>query len=306
MPIENKVYAASEIDFIIHQVAERPDPRKVLMCTPEYFDVKDVKNVYMNNKEVNPINVKRQWLKLKDQYLKLKDKKLIDDLLFMRGAPDCEDMVFVINQSFPWVYANGEKVAVMSKLKFESRQKEMPYVKAYFEEIGYQTLELKNTQVFEGQGDTIPHPGKRLLYGGYGHRTTKDAYEELAELLKVPIIGLHLIDERFYHLEKCFLPIDIDTVIICPDAFSFNSLEAIKIMFKNVIRIPPFEASTRFSLTSHVLYDRRSKTKTALMHYGSSFVYQALESRGYEITELDTSEFIKSGGSVAGLKMMVY
>lgn len=306
MGIVNKVYSLSEIDFIVHQIADRQDPRKVVMCTPEYYDVKDVKNVYMNNKAVNPLVVKRQWLKLKDEYLRLKDRKLIDDLLFIRGVPECEDMVFVINQSFPWQYATGEKVAVMSKMKHSSRQKEIEFVKQFYLEIGYNVLELNRTLVFEGQGDTLPHPGKRLLYGGYGHRTTKEAYDEIAELLRVPVVALELIDERFYHLEKCFLPLDIDTVMICPEAFTFESLQAIKLMFKNVIRIPPIEASGRFSLTSHILYDRKTKTKSALIHYGSSFAYQALEKEGFDIVEVDTSEFIKSGGSVAGLKMMIY
>lgn len=306
MPIQNKIYSFSEIDFIVHQLADRQDPKKVMLCTPEFFDVKDVKNIYMNNKEVNPIVVKRQWLKLKDEYLKLKERKLIDDVVFLRGEPECEDMVFVVNQSFPWITQKGEKVAIMSNMKFESRQKEVFLVEKFYEEIGYRPIKLSGKEVFEGMGDAIPHPGKRLIYGGYGHRTTKEALTEVAQILDTPIVLLKLIDERFYHLEKCFLPLDIDTVMICAEAFDLESLKSIHLLFKNVIRIPPIEASGRLSITSHIFYDRKTKSKIAIMHYGSAFAYNELIKLGYEIIEVDTSEFIKSGGSVAGLKMMIY
>ncbi|MBY0425937.1 MAG: hypothetical protein K2Q22_09905, partial [Cytophagales bacterium] len=80
----------------------------------------------------------------------------------------------------------------------------------------------------------------------------------------------------------------------------------IKHLFKNVIRIPDFEAQKFFSLNAHTLYDRKTRNKTAVMQYGSTLTYRALAENGYQVIEVDTSEFMKSGGSVYNMKLMLY
>lgn len=112
----------------------------------------------------------------------------------------------------------------MSKMKHVSRQREVPAFKAKYEKLGYKVLELKETELFEGMGDTIHYFGKNLLFGGYGHRSDRQAYQELSSLLNVEIVPLELIDERFYHLDTCFLPIDDETVLLYPKAFKEEDL----------------------------------------------------------------------------------
>lgn len=132
-------------------------------------------------------------------------------------------MVFTANQSFPWIL-NGEKVVIMSKMRFPSRQKEVPYFREFYSKLGYRIEELCEATMFEGMGDTIPHIGKQLLYGGYGHRSDPKAFEEISKILEVPIVLLRLVDERFYHLDTCFLPISEETVLLCPEAFDAEDL----------------------------------------------------------------------------------
>lgn len=116
----------------------------------------------------------------------------------------------------------------MSKMKHESRQKEVPAFRAFYERLGYKVLELKETELFEGMGDTIHYFGKNLLFGGYGHRSDKSAYKELSSKLDVNIVPLELVDERFYHLDTCFLPIDDETVLLYPKAFTEEDLAILK------------------------------------------------------------------------------
>jgi N-dimethylarginine dimethylaminohydrolase len=306
--INGKVYSGSEIDFNIYNAQDRLEPRKLLMCTPEHYDIVDVKNPYMENniKTVSRTAAKRQWKALRDVYMKLWENKLLDEVVLINSQEGMEDMIFVANQTFPWLTKSGEKVVVLGKMKHESRQREVPYFAEFFEKNGYRTIELKNTDLFEGTGDTVSHIGKRLLYGGYGYRTDKNAFSELAEVLDIPIVALELVDDRFFMLSMCFLPLDVDTVMIVPDAFSFESYSIIKHMFKNVIRIPDFEAMKYFSLNAHTLHDRKTRNKTVIMQYGSSLSYHALAEQGYNIIEVDTSEFMKSGGSVYNMKLMLY
>lgn len=305
---KSKVFTSQQVDFNIYHVPDRMEPKRVLLCTPEHYDVVDVKNAYMekNVKTVSKVLAKRQWKALRDVYMRLWENKLLDEVLFINGQPECEDMIFTANQGFPWISKTGEKIMVLSKMKYEARQKETPFFEEYFKQIGYKPLELTQTALFEGTGDTVAHVGKRLLYGGYGFRTDASAYDEMAEKLDVPIVALELVDERFFMLGMCFLPLDVDTVMIVPDAFSFESFSTIKHLFKNIIRIPDFEAEKYFSLNAHTFHDRRSKQKFAILQYGSSFTATALEQHGYQLIEVDTSEFIKSGGSVYNMKLMLY
>jgi len=116
----------------------------------------------------------------------------------------------------------------MSKMKYESRQREVPAFRSLYGKLGYRILELKETKLFEGMGDTIHHFGRNLLFGGYGHRSDKLAYKELSSLLNVDIVPLELIDERFYHLDTCFLPIDDETVLLYPQAFREKDLTLLR------------------------------------------------------------------------------
>lgn len=303
----NKVYTASEINFTIDQVVERAEPRQLLMCAPDYFDVVDVKNVHMagNAGKIDKQKALKEWDLLKIAFAEAIPAGILDYIHVIPGAKDCEDMVFTANQSFPWLNQNSEKVVVMSKMRHESRKREVPFFEKFYKELGYQILHLEKSQMFEGMGDLIPHSGKMLLYGGYGHRTNKNSYTELSELLNVPIVALELIDERFYHLDTCFVSLNPDAVMICKEAFTRDGLNTLDKLYKRVHYIPIEEAIDYFALNAHTMYNNCGK-KMAFIQQGSTFTLGILQNEGFEVIEVDTSEYMKSGGSVFCMKMMVY
>ncbi|TVR82214.1 MAG: hypothetical protein EA412_01725 [Chitinophagaceae bacterium] len=306
--MKNKAYLPSEVDFKIEDIANRNEPLNVLMCTPDHFDIIDVKNVHMEGQAGNldKEKAKSQWNSQKEIYQTLKTRGVINDYWEIKGQMDCEDMVFCANQTFPWINNKNEKLVILSKMRHPSRQKEVAYFKEFFENKGYQTIDLKKSEMFEGMGDAIPHYGKNLIYGGFGHRTKKETYDEIAETLDVTIVCLELIDSRFYHLDTCFIPLDEESVILCPEAFTLEGLKVIEKLFSNVIRIPSTEASGLFSLNAHTINNQKNGKKAAIIQYGSIFTYNALEKSGFEVFEIDTAEFMKSGGSVFCMKMMTY
>jgi N-dimethylarginine dimethylaminohydrolase len=305
--ITNKTYQAHEIDFTINDIPNREEPRKVLMCSPEYFDIVDVKNVHMegNIGVLQKTVAVKQWEDLKNIYNSLVDEKILEQLYVIDGAENCEDMVFTANQSFPWML-NGEKTVVMSKMRHESRQREVPYFEKFYQDLGYNILHLQHTKMFEGMGDTIPHYGKNLLYGGYGHRSETTAYEEISKLLNVPVVTLELIDERFYHLDTCFIPINEETVLLCKEAFTEEGLSALRKLFKNIVEIPVEEAVDFFALNAHCINDKITGKKLVVIQKGTSVTKRVLEQNGYAVLQTDTSEYMKSGGSVFCMKMMLY
>jgi N-dimethylarginine dimethylaminohydrolase len=305
---KNKVFNASEANFSIKEIDLRQEPRKVLMCTPEYFDIIDIKNPHMEGNEgklKKDLSVK-QWNDIKEIYKSLASSGTLENFLEIKGEPGCEDMVFAANQSFPWITKEGEKIVIMSKMRHPSRQKEVGFFENFYRNAGYKIIHLKKTELFEGMGDAIPHYGRKLIYGGYGHRTDKYAYNELVEILKVPVVLLELTDKKFYHLDTCFLPLDEETVMLYSHAFKKSDLDGIHKLFKTVIDIPQSEACHNFALNAHIINDQKSQKKIAIIQKGSIYTNKVLAEHGFEIKEAETSEYIKSGGSVFCMKMMIY
>lgn len=294
----------NNISFSINDIKDRTDPTRVLMCSPDYFDIVDVKNVHMQGHigNTDKAQVNAQWQSLKDAYDALLTNKVLDEVSVIPGAPGCEDMVFCANQTLPWKMEDGSEVVVMSRMRHESRQREVPYFEEFFKNKGFKPLHFNNVKMFEGMGDVIPHPGKRLLYGGYGHRTTAEAYDELAQMLQTPVVALELINPKFYHLDTCFVPLSKDSVMLCREAFTEDGLAMIRQLFTKVYYIPEYEAEKYFSLNAHA-FDAHG-TKTAILQKGSAITVDVLKQEGYNVVEIETGEFMKSGGSVFCMKMM--
>lgn len=294
----------NNISFSINDIKDRTDPTRVLMCSPDYFDIVDVKNVHMQGHigNTDKAQVNAQWQSLKDAYDALLADKVLDEVSVIPGAPGCEDMVFCANQTLPWKMEDGSEVVVMSRMRHESRQREVPYFEEFFKNKGFKPLHFNNVKMFEGMGDVIPHPGKRLLYGGYGHRTTAEAYDELATMLQSPVVALELTNPKFYHLDTCFVPLSKDSVMLCREAFTEDGLAMIRQLFTKVYYIPEYEAEKYFSLNAHA-FDAHG-TKTAILQKGSTITLDVLKQEGYNVVEIETGEFMKSGGSVFCMKMM--
>ncbi len=302
--MQPKVYKTSTFSFNISDIPGREEPQNVLMSSPEYFDIIDEKNVHMQGHigNTNKEMVQQQWQALRQAYLELQKKGVLNEVSVVPGAESCEDMVFCANQSFPWVLEDGSKVVVMSRMRHASRQREVPYFESFYKDKGFKPLHFNAEVNFEGMGDVIPHPGKKLLYGGYGHRTSAEAYEELAQMLQVPVIALELVSPKFYHLDTCFVPLSVNSVMLCREAFSEEGFAMIDKLFEKVYLIPEEEAERYFSLNVHAF--ESNGVRTAILHPGSTVTKEVLQKEGFNVIEIDTSEFMKSGGSVFCMKMM--
>ncbi len=63
-----------------------------------------------------------------------------------------------------------------------------------------------------------PLPGD-ILFGGYRFRSDAKSHLWIGHQLKVEALPLELVDPRFYHLDTCFCPIDLESAIYYPGAF---------------------------------------------------------------------------------------
>jgi N-dimethylarginine dimethylaminohydrolase len=275
-----------------------PLPQRVLMCPPDFFEVIDVKNPFMEGRvgTVDHTRAAAQWQAVADAF-----RAAGADVELIHPVDGLEDMVFCANQTFIGPDDEGRQVCILGNMKFESRQREVRYFADYFAERGYDVQYLVGDEVFEGSGDALWHPGRGLIWGGYGHRTEPDAYEQVSDFFDVPVIRLRLATERFYHLDTAFCAIDERTALVHPAALAPAGLDLLRAVFSDIIEVADHEAELLMACNATAIAGQH-----VIIQSGCAGVIAALRERGLIVHPVDTSEFIKSGGSVFCLKMYLF
>ena len=286
---------ADRLDFRLAELPALPAPGRVLMTTPAHFDVEYVINPHMAGHvgAVDRVEARAQWEALRDTYTGLGL-----DVAVLDGAPGQPDMVFCANQTLP--YLRGDRPGVvLSRMHAAERKGEVAHYAQFFEAEGYETTPLAGvTTDFEGMGDALWHVGRRLLWGGHGFRTGLDAYRALSEALAVPVVALHLADPDFYHLDTCLSLLDERTALYFPGAFDADGLGLLRALFDRLIEAPEDEARRLFACNAHCPDGRN-----VLVQRGCDVTAERLRDAGFEPLELETGEFLKSGGSVFCMKL---
>ncbi|MEK6706179.1 MAG: arginine deiminase-related protein [Bdellovibrionota bacterium] len=284
----------------VDQLKKMPLPSEVLMCPPDYFDVIDVKNPFMEGQvgNVDRSLARRQWDDLKEAFTSVGVK-----VNLIKPVKDREDMVFCANQTFVGLDADRKRLCVLSHMKHPSRRAEVPAFADWFNANGYKVVSLpqNDSVLFEGSGDTLWHPGRALIWGGYGHRTNPEVYSSISDFFGAPVITLELKTERFYHLDTCFCPIDEKTVLVYPPSLTDKGMALIRKIFSDVIVVNQYEAMERMACNAAAFL-----SKHVVIQRGSEQVNQELRRRGFKVTEVETSEYMKSGGSVFCMKMTLF
>ncbi|MEK7384473.1 MAG: arginine deiminase-related protein [Elusimicrobiota bacterium] len=286
--------------FSIKNCPPMEEPSGVLMCAPDHYQVLAVKNPYMHGHvgAVNLSQARRQWAQVREAF----DASGCPVSL-IEPTPGLEDMVFCANQSLAGTRANGEKIALIGSMLHVSRRPEVEAFESFYEGKGYRIVRLKagGHATFEGSGDAVWHPGHRLIWGGHGFRTDPEIFTQVAEAFKTPVILLKLVNERFYHLDTCFCPLTPEAVLIYPAAFEAASLELILKIFPIVVTANEADAVSRMACNASVVHSR-----TAILQKGAISVANHMHALGLGVSEVDTSEFIKAGGSVYCLKQFLW
>lgn len=286
--------------FSLKNCPNMAEPASVLLCPPDHYQVLQVKNPYMSGHVggVDREKARLQWQQLRDAF-----EASGMPVETIEPTPGLEDMVFCANQSLAGTRPDGEKVAVLASMRHASRRREVEAFEAWYRARGYRVVKIKNDgpATFEGSGDAVWHPGKRLLWGGYGFRSDPEVFEQVAAAFKTPVVLLKLVNERFYHLDTCFCPLTPEAVLIYPSAFDAASLELILKIFPVVVTAAEADAVGKMACNAAVV-----RSRTAIIQKGAAASIGHMKALGLEVVEADTSEFIKSGGSVYCMKQFLF
>jgi N-dimethylarginine dimethylaminohydrolase len=298
--VNTRIYSsATELKgFSFKNCPAMPLPSGALMCPPTFYDVTEARNPFMAASlgKVDKPAAQQQWEGLKAAF-----ESLSRPVRVIEPVSGQEDMVFSANQTLTGLTRHMEKVCVLSQMRHPARRGEVSHFERWFKSEGYRIVRLKDpAATFEGMGDCLWHPGKRLLWGGHGFRTDPEVYDEIAVAFEAPVLTLKLVNERFYHLSTCFCPLTQEAVLVYPSAFSPDSLELILRLFPIVLAAEEREATERLACCAGLL------DSTVLMQKGAATAARHIRAIGLTVLEVETSEFIKSGSSVANLRMHLY
>lgn len=278
-----------------------PKRSRALMVRPEHFRVAYAINPYMLTAEgelqaVDTERAREQWEVLRATY-----ERLGFPVSVMDGEDGLPDMVFSANQSFPyWDPEHGRSV-ILSRMQSGFRAPEVPFFARWYEAHGYRVAHLESKATFEGNGDACPHPERGIIWGAAGPRTSPSVYDEIAARTGVPVVRLTLQRPEFYHLDTCFSILDGETVAVLKEAFDEDDYRLVREAFPRVIQLSLDESRDCFAGNCHSPDGRH-----VILHRGAHRFVEQLGKLGFIPVEVDTSEFLKSGGSVFCLKMMVF
>lgn len=262
---------------------------RILMCPPNHYDVDYVINPWMegNIHKSSRDRATEQWHKL---FHIIKEHALVE---LVDPQPGWPDMVFTANAGL----VLGKKV-VLSRFFHKERQGEEPYFKEWFEAQGYTVYELPKDLPFEGAGDALLDREGRWLWAGYGFRSELDSHSYIAKWLDIQVISLQLADERFYHLDTCFCPLNRGYLLYYPPAFDFYSNRIIEMRVPPEKRIAIGEAdAVNFACNAVNVEDK------VIMNKVSDDLKQRLKAVGFEVFETTLSEFLKAGGAAKCLTL---
>lgn len=261
----------------------------LLMCEPRLYAVDYVINPWMSGNvgASSQPRAMQQWHRLYKALTQVAQVQLIDPVA---GSPD---MVFTANAGL----ARDGVVAISSFFHAE-RQAEEQHFREWFRCAGYRVVDLPRATPFEGEGDALFSVDGARLWAGFGTRSAESSHAMLASIWKVQVVGLRLIDPRFYHLDTCFAPLSNGSLLYYPGAFDAESLARIEAFYPAAQRIMVGEDDAlRFACNAINL------GRTIVLNEITAQLADTLQRRGFDVVQVLLDEFLKAGGAAKCLVM---
>jgi N-dimethylarginine dimethylaminohydrolase len=253
--------------------------RRYLMCPPEHFGVLYEINSWMHTEvQVDVDRARSQWEHLKTT---LEAAGAVVELLPpVEGLPD---LVFTANAGI----VNGNQF-VPARFRHPERQGETPHDIAWFTQAGFRVDELPLGVSHEGAGDALPF-GPALV-SGYRMRTDAASHAYLSRLTGAAVRSVELVDERLYHLDITFCPLDDRRALVAPIGWDAYGRKVIESLVPEPLVLDE-DAALGFCANSVVV------GRNLVMPSCPPSVGRQLEAWGFSIEVVDVSEFQKAGGA---------
>lgn len=262
---------------------------RFLMCAPDHFEVAYVINPWMEGNIARSSGdaATRQWNALARMIARVAH---VERIAPAAGVPD---MVFTANAGL----VLGERF-VLSRFRHSERQGEEPHFAKWFGRRRFNVLTMPEDICFEGAGDALLDRELPLLWLGHGHRSSQMCAPLLESFLDIEVEPLRLVNDRFYHLDTCFCPLEGGYLMYYAAAFDVASQARI------MARVP---ADRRIIVTDadafHFACNAVNSGRNIFLNRASDALAGRLQSRGFAVHQTGLTEFMKAGGSAKCLTL---
>jgi len=288
----------------IHELNALPPARRVLIADPRDYEVRYAINPHMldGSGELRTVDrdlARKQWRGMRAAF---EEAGLEVDVL--PPLDHHPDLCFCANPAL-WIPAeaapDGEQHLVRSRMANAERRGEVAHLVEHMSVRGVEIEGIEGpADRFEGSGDGMFHPGRRLLWGGVGPRTELAAWAEIGERFELPVAAVQLVDPHFYHLDTCLTPLDEERCLWFPPAFNEAGAEMIRAFFPGAIEVGEREAREGLACNSWSPDGQR-----VFVPDGCEETASALGRHGFQVIEIECGEFRKAGGAVFCLKLVI-
>ncbi|HUF33088.1 MAG TPA: arginine deiminase-related protein [Acidimicrobiales bacterium] len=266
-------------------VEVNPWGRRYLMCPPVHFEVAYAINPWMaRDTPVDADLAATQWEALIS--LLADAGAEVEVLPPEEGLPD---LVFTANAGL----VDGDRF-FPARFRYPERQGETAHNAAWFADRGWRVEDLPPDTTHEGAGDALPFGD--TLVGGHRWRTDATAHEVVAQRTGAPLCLVELTDERYFHLDLTFCPLDARRALVAPHVWDEAGRRAVEALVPEPLVLTPEEAD---AFTANSVVVGRNVVMTAC----PPRVGRQLEAWGFEVAVADVGEFEKSGGGVRCLTL---
>jgi N-dimethylarginine dimethylaminohydrolase len=259
-------------------MAELAWGRRYLMCPPHHFGVLYEINPWMHREvAVDHDRSFTQW-----EQLVAALRAAGAEVETMEPQPHVPDLVFTANAGL----VSGQTF-VPSHFRHAERQPETEVFASWFESHGWEVDRLPTDLDHEGAGDALPFGD--VLLSGYRFRSDAAAGSVLSSKLNVPVRSVELVDERLYHVDLTFCPLDERRAICAPSGWDAYGRKVVEALVPEPLWLDDDEALS-FCANSVVVGTNVVMPSVPLR------VGRQLEAWGFSPVESRVDEFLKAGG----------
>ena len=252
--------------------------RRYLMCPPEHFGVLYEINPWMHREvRVDRDKARTQW----DGLVACLEAAGAE-VEVMESHPDLPDLVFTANAGI----VDG-RTFIPARFRHPERQGETAWDIAWFTERGYEVVGLPSGVSHEGAGDALPFGG--VLVSGYRFRSDAASHAYLSRLTGAAVRSVELADERLYHLDITFCPLDDRRAMVAPVGWDVYGQRVMEALVPEPLVLTDDEAFA-FCANSVVV------GTTVVMPVCPPRVGRQLETWGFDVVVCEVDEFLKAGG----------
>ncbi|MFD1032726.1 dimethylarginine dimethylaminohydrolase family protein [Metaplanococcus flavidus] len=254
--------------------------RRVLLCPPEYMEIRDVINDVQKKYQDENIDTEKAMQQHKEFVRVLQQEGVETDLL--DPSETFPEQVFTRDIGF----TVGDTVYI-AEMAAEIRQGEESVLQKWLRNNNFKSETLGGGNRVEG-GDVLLD--RETVYVGISSRTSKNAVEDLQKKLPDSEVIPIKFDEKYLHLDCVFNILSPTEALIYEEALDKETLD----MLAERYTLIPVDADEQFALGTNVL---SIGGRRVFSQPQNSKVNALMRANDFRVIEIDFSEIIKSGGA---------